>query len=147
MSAINDIVKLAEKLKAAEEKIARLDSLEQAIGEAEARLAGLRADEVAAERARAQARAAANEQHESAKVQAEAIRAAAVADARRVLMEAEQSSFARTAEARQELEAMERSVAARRADLDQLWSEKKSLEQAVATLKLELESLRARLNF
>lgn len=144
--AIEQFLALADTVRVAADLARREASLGQACGEAEARLAGLRADEAALERRRARERVALNEQVDGTKVQAEAILKAAEAKAAEALRRCASECFdrERTAEAR--LRDIEDRIAARGQALSRYEEEEARLGQSVAALKADLTALRAKLS-
>lgn len=144
MSAVNEIIRFAERLREAEEKLKRLDSVEQACGEAESRLASLRAQEHRLEADCSKRRVQLNEQENGAKVQAEAIRKAAEADAAKLRQAATDWCRAQQEEALANLATIDDAVKEKRATIANLEDDEARLAQAVVRLRSELESLRAR---
>lgn len=145
MSAVRDIIQLGEALKAGEEKLARLASIEQATAEAEARLEKARA----AEKEAVDRVLAAQEKAAQAGIDAER-------KARDVLKAAQDEADKRRAEFdrlyREQVENVERYIAdstelakTKKAELTRLESEEAALGQSVAALRADLEAIRAKL--
>lgn len=142
---IRDLIDLGRKLEEAGEKIARLESVEQAIGETEARLAAARAQEARLEREASQARVARNEEMLGAQVQAEAILAAAVSESARVRQKATDWCAAERQAALADVERLSDEANERRAEIATLEDEESRLAQSVTALKAELEAIKSRL--
>jgi chromosome segregation ATPase len=145
VSAVRDIIALGAKLAECQLIVERSASLEQAIGETEARLAKVRAEE---DEARASARAAVAEL--DAKIREnyakwEATQAATEAEnAKRQRQVADQAALAE-ASARADLEDLENKIGSLRVELAHLAVDKDRYQTAIASLKAEFDALRARL--
>jgi len=145
-NAVSEIIALGKKLEAAQELAERAGSLEQAIGESEARLAASRQDEDTARLQADRARAALNELHDGAKVQAEAIRRAADAEAARTLETCKSQCAQLLATANKKVEDATNRQEALLESVSLLEAAETKLAQSVTTLRAELESLKARIN-
>ena len=145
MSAVNDILRLADKLREAQALADRTDSLEQACKEAEARLTDLRAQEEAARLRADQARVFLNDQEVGARAQADAIVSAARAAARREMADAQAAIDRERAEAATALIELTEKRDALQESCTLLEAAESTLGQKVASLQSALASLRSQL--
>lgn len=145
MSAVTDVIRLADKLRECQALVDREASLEQACAETQSRLLALRAEEEKARGAAYQARDFLNQQAEGARVQADAIVSAARAAARKATSDAEIASAASKAAG----ERVVFDLACRRDALQEscslLEAAESTLGQKVAALQSAFDALRAKL--
>lgn len=143
--AISEFLHLADVVRVAADLARREASLDQAIGEAEARLAGLRSDETSLAYGLAQEQASIDRQIAGARAQAESIVKAAEETARRTLVNLEETCRARESKAASVIAHCEAYEAQLRDRISILEAEEAALGQSVASLRSDLIALRARL--
>lgn len=142
---IDDIISLGEKLAAARDLIDRTETLEQACGEAESRIAALRSAERDLEADCSRRRVQLNEQEQGAIVQATAIKDAARAEASEHLNRARAAVVILTASAEARVADLDAAAVEKAAACETLEAEETRLAQSVEALRAELADMHDRI--